>query len=240
MGLILESDGFAVLSDILGDEDHLGDMDFKVAGTENGITSLQMDIKVPGITDEILRNALEQARQGRLFILDKMTATISASRSELSPYAPRIHTMKIPVDKIRDVIGAGGTVIRQITAETGTQINVEDDGTIQIAATSGEAAEKAIRWIEGLTKDVEVGKEYFGKVTRIMNFGAFVEILPGKEGLVHISQLADYRVPRVEDVVSIGDELMVVVTEIDRMGRINLSRRAAMERHMAKAGASES
>jgi polyribonucleotide nucleotidyltransferase len=166
-----------------------------------------------------------------------MTATISASRSELSPYAPRITTMKIPVDKIRDVIGSGGKTIRQIVAETGTEINVEDDGTIQIASTSGEAAQKAIRWIEGLTKDVEVGKEYLGKVTRIMNFGAFVEIMPGKEGLVHISQLADYRVPRVEDVVSIGDELMVVVTEIDRMGRINLSRRAAMERHMSKAGA---
>src|SRR5574338_19997 len=167
----------------------------------------------------------------------KMTNVISASREELSPFAPRITTIKIPVDKIRDVIGSGGKVIRQITAETGTEINIEDDGTIQIAATSGEAAEKAIKWIEGLTKDVEVGKEYLGKVTRIMNFGAFVEILPGKEGLVHISQLADYRVPRVEDVVSIGDELMVIVTEIDRMGRINLSRRAAMERHMAKAGA---
>jgi DNA polymerase III epsilon subunit family exonuclease len=242
MGLITDAatGRFAVLTDISGKEDAYGDMDFKVTGTAEGVTALQMDIKVAGITDEILRNALEQARQGRLFILDKMTATISASREELSPYAPRIHTMKIPVDKIRDVIGAGGKVIRQITAETGTQINVEDDGTIQIAATSGEAADKAIRWIEGLTKDVEVGKEYFGKVTRIMNFGAFVEILPGKEGLVHISQLADYRVPRVEDVVSIGDELMVVVTEIDRMGRINLSRRAAMERHMAKAGAGES
>ena len=165
-----------------------------------------------------------------------MTEVISASRSELSPYAPRITTIKIPVDKIRDVIGAGGKVIRQITAETGTQINVEDDGTIQIAAVDGEAAEKAVRWIEGLTRDVEVGKEYLGKVTRIMNFGAFVEILPGKEGLVHISQLADYRVARVEDVVSIGDELMVVVTEIDRMGRVNLSRRAAMERHMAHSG----
>ena len=171
-----------------------------------------------------------------MHILGKMTEVISTSREELSQYAPRITTLKIPVDKIRDVIGAGGKVIRQITAETGTQINVEDDGTIQIAATSGEAAQKAIAWIEGLTKEVEVGKEYLGKVTRIMNFGAFVEILPGKEGLVHISQLADYRVPRVEDVVSIGDELMVVVTEIDRMGRVNLSRRAAMERHMAKAG----
>ena len=175
-----------------------------------------------------------------MHILGKMTEVISASREELSPYAPRITTIKIPVDKIRDVIGAGGKVIRQITAETGTEINVEDDGTIQIAATSGEAAQKAIAWIEGLTKDVEVGKEYLGKVTRIMNFGAFVEILPGKEGLVHISQLADYRVPRVEDVVSIGDELMVVVTEIDRMGRVNLSRRAAMERHMAKAGSGSS
>jgi polyribonucleotide nucleotidyltransferase len=211
-------------------------MDFKVAGTAEGVTALQMDIKVAGITPEILRDALEQARTARLFILDKMTSVISASRSELSPYAPRITTIKIPVDKIRDVIGPGGKVIRQITAETGTQINVEDDGTIQIAAVDGEAAEKAVRWIEGLTRDVEVGKEYLGKVTRIMNFGAFVEILPGKEGLVHISQLADYRVARVEDVVTIGDELMVVVTEIDRMGRVNLSRRAAMERHMAHSG----
>jgi DNA polymerase III epsilon subunit family exonuclease len=242
MGLITEAGTgrYAVLTDITGKEDAFGDMDFKVTGTTEGVTALQMDIKTAGITPEILRDALEQARKGRLFILDKMNQTISASRSELSQYAPRIITMKIPVDKIRDVIGAGGKVIRQITAETGTQINVEDDGTIQIASTSGEASDKAVRWIEGLTRDVEVGKEYLGKVTRIMNFGAFVEILPGKEGLVHISQLADYRVPRVEDVVSIGDELMVVVTEIDRMGRVNLSRRAAMERHMAKAGASES
>ncbi|HEX2884777.1 MAG TPA: polyribonucleotide nucleotidyltransferase [Candidatus Limnocylindria bacterium] len=238
MGLITDTETgrYAVLTDITGKEDAYGDMDFKVTGTADGVTALQMDIKVGGITTETMRDALEQARVARLFILDKMTSVISASREELSPYAPRITTIKIPVDKIRDVIGAGGKVIRQITAETGTEINVEDDGTIQIAATSGEAAQKAIKWIEGLTRDVEVGKEYLGKVTRIMNFGAFVEILPGKEGLVHISQLADYRVPRVEDVVSIGDELMVIVTEIDRMGRINLSRRAAMERHMAKAG----
>jgi polyribonucleotide nucleotidyltransferase len=241
MGLITDpaTGRHAVLTDITGKEDAYGDMDFKVAGTAEGVTALQMDIKVAGITSETLRDALEQARQARLFILDKMTAVISASRSELSPYAPRITTIKIPVDKIRDVIGAGGKVIRQIVAETGTEINVEDDGTIQIASVSGDAAKKAIAWIEGLTKDVEVGKEYLGKVTRIMNFGAFVEIMPGKEGLVHISQLADYRVPRVEDVVAIGDELMVVVTEIDRMGRVNLSRRAAMERHMAKAGAAQ-
>ena len=238
MGLIndKETGRYAVLTDITGKEDAYGDMDFKVTGTAEGVTALQMDIKVAGITIEIMRDALRQALNARMHILGKMTEVISASREELSQYAPRITTLKIPVDKIRDVIGAGGKVIRQITAETGTQINVEDDGTIQIAATSGEAAQKAIAWIEGLTKDVEVGKEYLGKVTRIMNFGAFVEILPGKEGLVHISQLADYRVPRVEDVVSIGDELMVIVTEIDRMGRVNLSRRAAMERHMAKAG----
>jgi DNA polymerase III epsilon subunit family exonuclease len=239
MGLITdpESGRYAVLTDITGKEDSYGDMDFKVTGTAEGVTALQMDIKVAGITTEIMRDALRQAYDARMHILGKMTEVISASREELSPFAPRITTIKIPVDKIRDVIGAGGKVIRQITAETGTEINIEDDGTIQIAATSGEAAQKAINWIEGLTKDVEVGKEYLGRVTRIMNFGAFVEILPGKEGLVHISQLADYRVPRVEDVVSIGDELMVVVTEIDRMGRVNLSRRAAMERHMAKAGA---
>ena len=240
MGLITdkETGRYAVLTDITGKEDNYGDMDFKVTGTAEGVTALQMDIKVSGITIEIMRDALNKAHDARMHILGKMTEVIGASREELSQYAPRITTLKIPVDKIRDVIGAGGKVIRQITAETGTQINVEDDGTIQIAATSGEAAKKAIAWIEGLTKEVEVGKEYLGKVTRIMNFGAFVEILPGKEGLVHISQLADYRVPRVEDVVSIGDELMVVVTEIDRMGRVNLSRRAAMERHMAKAGTS--
>jgi len=239
MGLITdkETGRYAVLTDITGKEDAYGDMDFKVTGTAEGVTALQMDIKVSGITTEIMRDALQQAHAARMHILGKMTEVISTSRDELSQYAPRITTLKIPVDKIRDVIGAGGKVIRQITAETGTEINIEDDGTIQIAATSGEAAQKAIKWIEGLTKDVEVGKEYLGKVTRIMNFGAFVEILPGKEGLVHISQLADYRVPRVEDVVSIGDELMVVVTEIDRMGRVNLSRRAAMERHMSSAGA---
>jgi polyribonucleotide nucleotidyltransferase len=239
MGLITEpgTGRYAVLTDITGKEDAYGDMDFKVTGTAEGVTALQMDIKVPGITDAIIRDALQQAHDARMHILGKMTEVISRSRDELSPYAPRITTIKIPVDKIRDVIGSGGKVIRQITAETGTEINIEDDGTIQIAATTGEAAQKAIKWIEGLTKDVEVGKEYLGRVTRIMNFGAFVEILPGKEGLVHISQLADYRVPRVEDVVSIGDELMVVVTEIDRMGRVNLSRRAAMERHMARAGA---
>ncbi|HEY4768623.1 MAG TPA: polyribonucleotide nucleotidyltransferase [Candidatus Limnocylindria bacterium] len=242
MGLITDpaTGRYAVLTDITGKEDAYGDMDFKVAGTAEGVTALQMDIKVQGITIATMRDALEQARVARLAILDRMTAVISASRSELSPYAPRITTIKIPVDKIRDVIGSGGKVIRQIVAETGTQINVEDDGTIQIAATSTEAAQKAIAWIEGLTRDVEVGKEYLGKVTRIMNFGAFVEILPGKEGLVHISQLADVRVARVEDVVSIGDELMVVVTEVDRMGRVNLSRRAAMERHMAKAGVNQS
>ncbi len=242
MGLISDkaTGRYAVLTDITGKEDAYGDMDFKVTGTAEGVTALQMDIKVAGITVEIMRDALEQARVARLFILDKMTSVISASREELSPFAPRITTIKIPVDKIRDVIGAGGKVIRQITAETGTEINIEDDGTIQIAATSGEAAQKAIAWIEGLTKDVEVGKEYLGKVTRIMNFGAFVEILPGKEGLVHISELSDRRVPRVEDVVSIGDELIVVVTEIDRMGRVNLSRRAAMERHMARNGDAES
>jgi polyribonucleotide nucleotidyltransferase len=241
MGLISDkaTGRYAVLTDITGKEDAYGDMDFKVTGTAEGVTALQMDIKVAGITVEIMRDALEQARVARLFILDKMTAVIGASREELSPFAPRITTIKIPVDKIRDVIGAGGKIIRQITAETGTEINIEDDGTIQIAATSGEAAQKAIAWIEGLTKDVEVGKEYLGKVVRIMNFGAFVEILPGKDGLVHISELSDQRVGRVEDVVSIGDELIVVVTEIDRMGRVNLSRKAAMERHMARNGDGE-
>ncbi|MBW3548540.1 MAG: S1 RNA-binding domain-containing protein, partial [Actinobacteria bacterium] len=193
------------------------------AGTADGITGFQMDMKIQGVTFDVMRTALEQAKGGRLHILEQMNRAISEPRETMSRWAPRIISIQIPKKKIRDVIGAGGKVIRQITAETGTEINVEDDGTIQIAATSGEAAEKAIKWIEGLTKDVEVGKEYLGKVTRIMNFGAFVEILPGKEGLVHISQLADYRVPRVEDVVSLGDALEVRVDDIDPQGKVSLS-----------------
>jgi polyribonucleotide nucleotidyltransferase len=235
MGLISEADGrFAVLTDILGKEDAFGDMDFKVTGTRDGVTALQMDIKVQGINEAIIRGGLKQALAARLEILDKMTAVLPAAREGMSDFAPRIVTIKINPEKIRDIIGKGGSMIRKIQDETGTEINVEDDGSVEIAAVSGENSRKAIQWIESLTREVEIGALYLGKVTRIMGFGAFVEILPGKEGLVRIGELADYHVPTVEDVVSVGDEVMVVVTEIDRQGRINLSRKAAMQRHLAK------
>jgi DNA polymerase III epsilon subunit family exonuclease len=235
MGLISEPDGrFVVLTDILGKEDAFGDMDFKVTGTREGVTALQMDIKVKGINEAIIRQGLQKAHVARMTILDKMDAVIPASRTEMSSFAPRIITIKINPEKIRDIIGKGGSVIRKIQEETGTEINVEDDGTVQIAAVSGDSSRKAVQWIESLTRDVEVGGLYLGKVTRIMGFGCFVEILPGKEGLVRIGELADYHVPTVEDVVSVGDEVMVVVIEIDRQGRVNLSRKAAMQRHLAR------
>jgi polyribonucleotide nucleotidyltransferase len=235
MGLISEPDGrFVVLTDILGKEDSVGDMDFKVTGTRDGITALQMDIKVQGINEAIIRDGLKQALAARLEILDKMTAVLPEARGQMSDFAPRITTIKINPEKIRDIIGKGGSMIRKIQEETSTEINVEDDGSVEIAAVSGENARKAIQWIESLTREVEVGSLYLGKVTRIMGFGAFVEILPGMEGLVRIGELADYHVPTVEDVVSVGDEVMVVVTEIDRQGRVNLSRKAAMQRHLAK------
>jgi DNA polymerase III epsilon subunit family exonuclease len=235
MGLISEPDGrYVVLTDILGKEDAIGDMDFKVTGTRDGVTALQMDIKVQGISEAIIRDGLKQALAARLTILDKMTEVIPETRAEMSDFAPRIITIKINPEKIRDIIGKGGSMIRKIQEETHTEINVEDDGTVEIAAVSGENSRKAIQWIESLTREVEVGSLYLGKVTRIMGFGAFVEILPGKEGLVRIGELADYHVPSVEDVVSVGDEVMVVVTEIDRQGRVNLSRKAAMQRHLAK------
>ena len=235
MGLISEPDGrFVVLTDILGKEDSIGDMDFKVTGTRDGVTALQMDIKVRGISEAIIRDGLAQAREARLTILDKMTETLPTARTEMSEFAPRIISIKINPEKIREIIGKGGSMIRKIQEETQTEINVEDDGTVEIAAVSGENSRKAIQWIESLTREVEVGALYLGKVTRIMGFGAFVEILPGKEGLVRIGELADYHVPTVEDVVSVGDEVMVVVMEIDRQGRVNLSRKAAMQRHLAK------
>jgi len=235
MGLISEPDGrFVVLTDILGKEDAVGDMDFKVTGTREGITALQMDIKVRGINEAIIRDGLKQALAARLEILEKMTAVLPESRESMSDFAPRIITIKINPEKIREIIGKGGSMIRKIQEETQTEINVEDDGTVEIAAVSGENSRKAIQWIESLTREVEVGALYLGKVTRIMGFGAFVEILPGKEGLVRIGELADYHVPSVEDVVSVGDEVMVVVVEIDRQGRVNLSRKAAMQRHLAK------
>jgi DNA polymerase III epsilon subunit family exonuclease len=238
MGLISEPDGrFVVLTDILGKEDAFGDMDFKVTGTREGVTALQMDIKVKGISEAIIRQGLQKAHAARMAILDKMDAVIPSSRTEMSSFAPRIITIKINPEKIRDIIGKGGSVIRKIQEETGTEINVEDDGTVQIAAVSGDSSRKAVQWIESLTRDVEVGGLYLGKVTRIMGFGCFVEILPGKEGLIRIGELADYHVPTVEDVVSVGDEVMVVVVEIDRQGRINLSRKAAMQRHLARTDA---
>ncbi len=235
MGLISEPDGrFVVLTDILGKEDSIGDMDFKVTGTRDGVTALQMDIKVQGISEAIIRDGLAQARTARLAILDKMAEVLPEARADMSDFAPRIITIKINPEKIREIIGKGGSMIRKIQEETQTEINVEDDGTVEIAAVSGENSRKAIQWIESLTREVEIGALYLGKVTRIMGFGAFVEILPGKEGLVRIGELADYHVPTVEDVVSVGDEVMVVVTEVDRQGRVNLSRKAAMQRHLAK------
>ncbi len=235
MGLMSEPDGtFAVLTDILGKEDAFGDMDFKVTGTRDGITALQMDIKVKGINEAIIRDGLAKAHAARMTILDRMTEVLPAARDTMSDFAPRITKIKINPEKIRDIIGKGGSMIRKIQEETGTEINVEDDGTVEIAAVQGENARKAIHWIESLTREVEIGALYLGTVTRIMTFGAFVEILPGKEGLVRIGELADYHVPSVEDVVSVGDEVMVVVTEVDRQGRVNLSRKAAMQRHLAK------
>ncbi|MBE3582962.1 MAG: polyribonucleotide nucleotidyltransferase [Limnochordaceae bacterium] len=228
MGLVKYGDSFAILTDIQGIEDALGDMDFKVAGTRDGITAIQMDIKIAGVTRDILAQALEQARRGRLFILDKMLSVIPAPRAELSPYAPRIITMEIPVDKIRDVIGPGGKMIRSIIDQTGVEIDVEDDGHIFIASADQAAGAKAKQIIENLVRDVEVGATYLGKVKRTTNFGAFVEILPGKEGLVHISELSRERVGRVEDVVNVGDELLVKVTDIDRLGRINLSHKECL------------
>ncbi|HOB81897.1 MAG TPA: polyribonucleotide nucleotidyltransferase [Peptococcaceae bacterium] len=228
MGLIKEGEYYSILTDIQGLEDANGDMDFKVAGTAQGITALQMDIKIPGIDRNILRDALEQARKGRLFILGKMLEVISEPRKELSPYAPRIITTTIDPEKIRDVIGPGGKMIKKIIDLTGVKIDIEDDGRVYIAAVDVEAGQQALQMIETLTKDVEVGGIYLGKVNRLMNFGAFVEILPGKEGLVHISQLAEGRVAKVEDAVSVGDEILVKVTEIDRQGRINLSRKEAL------------
>jgi polyribonucleotide nucleotidyltransferase len=235
MGLMSEPDGtFTVLTDILGKEDAFGDMDFKVTGTRDGITALQMDIKVTGISEAIIRQGLEKAHAARMLILDKMLEVLPSARDTMSDFAPRITKIKINPEKIRDIIGKGGSMIRKIQEETGTEINVEDDGMVEIAAVSGENARKAIHWIESLTREVEIGALYLGTVTRLMTFGAFVEILPGKEGLVRIGDLADYHVPSVEDVVSVGDEVMVVVTEVDRQGRVNLSRKAAMQRHLAK------
>jgi polyribonucleotide nucleotidyltransferase len=225
MGLVLEGGRFKVLTDILGDEDHLGDMDFKVAGTKDGVTALQMDIKVEGVTPEIMRVALDQARAGRLHILSEMNRVIGTPREKMSEWAPSIITIKIDPEKIRDVIGKGGAVIRQITEETGTTIDIENDGTVKIASVSGAAGREALARIELITADVEVGRIYEGKVARLMDFGAFVTILPGRDGLVHISQISNERVERVSDKLKEGDVIRVKVLEVDRQGRIRLSMR---------------
>ena len=229
MGLIKDGGRFAVLTDILGDEDHLGDMDFKVAGTENGITALQMDIKIQGITKEIMQVALAQAQEGRLHILGKMKATLDHAREELSEFAPRLYTMKINPERIRDVIGKGGATIRAITEETGTQIDISEDGSITVAATTGDAARAAIKKIEELTAEVEVGKTYDGTVLRLLEFGAIVSILPGKDGLLHISQIANERVNAVSDYLKEGQSIRVKVLEADDKGRLRLSMKALLE-----------
>jgi len=226
MGLIKEGNRFAVLSDILGDEDHLGDMDFKVAGTEKGVTALQMDIKITGITKEIMHAALIQAREGRAHILEKMKQSLEAPRAELSAWAPRMITMKIKPEKIRDVIGKGGAVIRALTEETGTTIDIQDDGTVTIACVSPEAGEAAKKRIEAITADVEVGRIYDGTVLKLLDFGAIVSVLPGKDGLLHISQIANERVNAVADYLKEGQQVRVKVLEADDKGRLRLSMKA--------------
>lgn len=228
MGLLKEGDEVVVLSDILGDEDHAGDMDFKVCGTRKGVTAMQMDIKIDGLTEAVLRKALAQAREGRLFIMDKLDETLSAPREDISLYAPRITTVKVRPEKVRDVIGSGGKNIRHIISETGVTIDVEDDGTVTIASSDAEAAARAVAMVKWLTEDAEIGKIYVGTVKKIVDFGAFVEILPGTEGLVHISHLAKERVNKVTDILQEGDEVTVKVLEIDKQGKIRLSRKEAL------------
>jgi len=229
MGLVKDGDEYCILTDILGIEDHMGDMDFKVAGTRRGITALQMDIKVKGVSYEIMAEALARAREARLFILEKMLEVIPEPRPELSPYAPRITIVKVDPEMIGAIIGPGGKTIRRIQEETGVKIDVEDDGSVYIASTDGPSAQRAKEMIEALVEKPEIGKIYTGKVVRIEDYGAFVEILPGQDGMVHISQLADYRVPSVKDVVRVGDEIMVMVIDIDQEGKIKLSRQAVLE-----------
>ncbi len=232
MGLVLdvESGKFKVLTDIQGVEDGNGDMDFKVTGSDKGITAMQMDVKTKGLTVEILDQALAQARAGRLHILEAMKAVIATPRAEMSPLAPRITTLQINPEKIRDVIGSGGKIINKIIAETGVQIDIEDSGLVMVTSNNAEGSKKAIDWIHNLTREIQVGEQFKGKVVRIMDFGAFVELTPGHDGLCHISELAWHRVGKVEDVVKIGDELEVKVVEIDHMGRINLSHKVLLPR----------
>src|SRR5438552_3965433 len=240
MGLIKEGDKVMVLSDILGLEDHLGDMDFKVCGTEQGVTALQMDIKIAGITAQLMRQALAQAREGRLHILGRMRAALAAPREQMSPFAPRIYTLKIKPDKIREIIGPGGKVIRDIVATCGVKMDVQDDGTVTIASNDEVSAKRAIDRVNQITEEVEIGKLYLGKVKKIMDFGAFVEVLPGVDGLVHISQLAHHRVNQVTDEVKEGDEVLVKVLEVDRQGKIRLSRKEAMPDPKASAQSAQS
>jgi polyribonucleotide nucleotidyltransferase len=235
MGLVLEGDKYAILSDIAGAEDHYGDMDFKVAGTRAGITALQMDIKVMGITPQIMREALEQARRGRLFLLDKMDAVIAGANQEKSKFAPRIHTMQIPTDKIRDLIGPGGKVIRGIIDATGVKIDVDDTGRVNVASTDPDGLERAIQMINDLTAVPEVGKTYLGKVVRLAEFGAFVEIFPGTDGLLHVSEIAEHRVKDVKDELREGDQILVKVLAIEG-NRIKLSRKAVLREQRAKLG----
>jgi polyribonucleotide nucleotidyltransferase len=236
MGLIMDekSGKWAVLSDIAGAEDHYGDMDFKVAGTAQGVTALQMDIKVTGITSEIMAKALEQARTGRLHILGEMAKTISEARTAMSTFAPRIVTIKIPVDKIRDVIGPGGKMIRSIIERTGVKIDVEDDGRVNVASADGESAQKAIGIIQELTATPELNKTYMGKVQRITDFGAFVEIMPGTDGLLHVSEIANHRVKDVRDELKEGQQILVKVINIDPTGKIRLSRKALLQEEATK------
>jgi polyribonucleotide nucleotidyltransferase len=228
MGLVKDGDRYAVLSDIAGVEDHYGDMDFKVAGTRTGITALQMDIKIAGITPQIMAEALEQARRGRLHILDRMAEALPEARASISPFAPRIITVKIPVDKIRDIIGPGGKMIRSIVERTGCKIDVEDDGRVSIASTDEAAARKAVAIIEELTATAELNKTYLGKVVRVVDFGAFVEIIPGTDGLLHVSEMAAHRVQDVRSEVKEGDQILVKVVNIDPSGKIRLSRKALL------------
>ena len=228
MGLVKEGDEFIVLSDILGDEDHLGDMDFKVTGTEKGVAAFQMDVKIAGINREILKKALDQARAGRIHILEKMKQAIAEPRTELSPYAPRVVTIHINPDKIRDVIGPGGKMIRSIVAETGAKIDIDDTGRVVVMSPDGAACDKAINKIRSITQEPEIGQLYMAKIVRVTDFGAFAEILPNTEGLIHISQLEHKRVRKVTDVVNEGDQVLVKVIDIDKEGRIRLSRKAAL------------
>src|SRR6266700_3718188 len=238
MGLVKEGDGYAILTDIAGAEDHYGDMDFKVAGTKDGITALQMDIKVGGITAQIMREALAQAQRGRLFILGKMDEVLTTHREKVSAYAPRIYTLQIPVDKIRDVIGPGGKMIRSIIEQTGVKIDVEDTGKINVASNDEVSANKALQIIRDLTATAEVGKTYLGKVTRLADFGAFVEILPGTDGLLHISEVAEHRIADVRDELKEGDQVLVKVLAVEG-NRIRLSRKAILKEQRAKMGGGE-